>query len=430
VTARAGRAPASRRGAIAIYVAIAAFLLIGFLGLSLDFAYLRSTTQELQAAADAAALAAAQELENDGPETMYALVRQAALDVALANSTANDGVQLDPNTANDPAGDVVIGVWDSTTGTFTPTTEDPDAVRVVARRTASSLGGKVALFFGEIFDVPEAELARSATARLGAVGDAVILVLHPTEKGSFDMRGNARLSAPGGRIHIDSSHGCALNMNGAPDTPRLTAGRINVVGGACAPQGSCSPLPRTGQDYVPDPLAAVPQPDPSTMTNRGGILGPGTYEPGYYPLGIAFNNGEAFLNPGVYVIGPPGIDLQGDGIIRGEEIMLFLDLGAKISISGNAPGLDISAPSSGTYHGISVFQHRQNTLAAEISGGGLFDVRGTMYQKTAHLEMDGNVDRRIGRIIINTQLLRGDGRYNITGEGPPPTGPKRSYLVK
>jgi Flp pilus assembly protein TadG len=419
-----------RRGAVAVLVAIVALLLIGFLGLSLDFAYLRSATQELQAAADAAALAAAQELEGDSPDTMFALTRQAAVDVALANSAATASVQLAHNYDNDPAGDVVVGTWDGSAGVFTPTTEGPDAVRVVARRTSGSLGGTVALFFGQIFDAPEAELARTATATMGGAAEAVILVLDPTRQGAFDMRGNARMEAPGGRLHIDSSHSCAMSMNGNPNTVRLSAAQISVVGGACIPNGATNPAPRTGADYEPDPLASVPQPDPSSMPIRGGITSGGTYQPGYYPQGINFNKSVANLNPGIYVLGPPGVNLQGSALVRGEDVMLFLALGAKLTISGNSAGMDLSAPDAGTYQGITVFQHRQNSLAAEVSGGGLFDLRGTMYLKAGHLEMDGNVDRRIGRIIVNTQLLRGNGRYIITGEGLPPATGAAPYLVE
>ncbi|MCI0636479.1 MAG: hypothetical protein L0206_21555, partial [Actinobacteria bacterium] len=167
----------------------------------------------------------------------------------------------------------------------------------------------------------------------------------------------------------------------------------------------------------------------SGMTDFGSITGPGTYSAGYYPGGIDFNDGTAFLNPGVYYIGGPGIDLTGSALIQGNELMLFIADGASIRTSGNGPGLDIGAPTSGTYDGVAIFYDRDNTTTCSISGGGLFDVRGTMYMKSGHLEMDGDVDRRIGRIIFNSQQLRGNGRYIITGEGVKPTGPLYPYLV-
>ncbi|MEW6071331.1 MAG: hypothetical protein AB1726_01885 [Planctomycetota bacterium] len=117
-------------------------------------------------------------------------------------------------------------------------------------------------------------------------------------------------------------------------------------------------------------------------------------------------------------------------MIQGSEILLFLDQGARFQIAGNQPGLLITAPQSGTYEGVSVFQHRQNALPGDISGSGRFDIAGTLYLKAGHLEMDGNVDRRVGRIVVNSQLLRGNGRYIVTGIGPPPTGPYSAFLVR
>lgn len=423
--------PRGQRGAIAIYVAIFALLLITLAGLALDTAHVKFTAQQLQAAADAAALAGAGQVADDDEATQYAVTRQAAVDIAAANVASTVSVSVTPNLGNAPGGDVVVGHWDRFTRVFTPSTESPNAVQVTTRRTTGSSGGPLSLLFGALFGAAQSDVARSATAYYGsAFGPAVILVLDPDDEGALEIRGNARLEAPTGRIHVDSNHSCGIKLNGAPDVPRLRAGRTTVVGGYCVPSGSCVPLPIPNQDYEPDPLAGLPYPDPTSMTDYGSITSPGTYQPGYYPGGVDFNDGVAYLTPGVYVFGSQGIEVHGDGLLQGEEVMLFLQLGARVVTSGNAPGIDISAPSSGVYEGVAVFAHRDSWLDFDISGGGLFDVRGTMYMASGHLEMDGNVDRRIGRIIINTQLLRGDGRYVITGEGPPDNLPKSAFLVK
>jgi hypothetical protein len=93
-------------------------------------------------------------------------------------------------------------------------------------------------------------------------------------------------------------------------------------------------------------------------------------------------------------------------------------------------GIDVSGPTSGTYEGVVLFQHRSNPRACDISGGGLFDVRGTMYLARGSISMDGNVDREVGRIVVNSLQLRGTARYTITGIGHPPSGPKSSFLVQ
>ncbi len=420
----------ARRGAVLVYVAIFGVLILALVGLALDTAFVRMTNQELQVAADAAALAGAQELLADGANTQYPLSRQAAIDAALANVAAGVGVQLSSNFANAVGGDIVVGSWDRFDRVFTPTTTECDAVKVVARRTTGSLGGKVALLFGGLFGTADSDIERSAIAQLGSGGEAVVIILDPHMARAFDMRGNSELSAPFNGVQVNSDDNCALYLNGQPDVPRLRAGSVRVVGNYCIPIGSVLPTPIPNSPPIPDPLASLPQPTTSGMTDFGAITGGGTYFAGYYPGGINFNGGTAFLNPGVYYIGGSGIDLTGSALVRGNEIMLFLAPTATIRISGNSPGMDIGAPTSGTYKGVAIFYDRTNTTTCSISGGGLFDVRGTMYMKSGHLEMDGDVDREIGRIIFNSQQLRGNGRYIITGKGVRPVGPLYPYLVQ
>ncbi len=405
-------------------------LLLGFLGLSLDAAFVRKSGQELQAAADAAALAAAALVIDDDPDADFPVTRQEAIDVALANQVANDDIQIDANWSNDPAGDIVVGTWDRFAQTFTPTIVDPDAVRVTARRTPAATQGNLALQFGSAFGASQAAVSRSAIAHFGGDWGAAVIILHPTMQGALDIRGNAELHVPNDGIQVNSTDSQAFWMNGQPDVPRVRARRINVVGNYRVPSGSCYPMPHPFSDPIPDPLAGLPYPDPAGMTDYGSIQSAGTYQPGFYPGGIDFNGGTARLNPGVYYLGPPGINLNGDALLQGDGVMLYLARGGQVRISGNSPGIDVSGPSSGTYQGVVVFQHRLNTLPTDISGGGLFDVRGTIYMAGAALSMDGNVDREVGRIIVSSQQLRGTADYTITGIGHPPGGPKSSYLVK
>lgn len=416
---------------IAVFVAIVAVMLVTLMGLALDTARVKYTAQQLQAAADAAALAAARQVTSDDAVTQFPVTRAAAVNIAAANEAATAAVAVDSNPSNDPAGDVVVGVWERYTHVFTPGAAGANAVKVSARRTAGSSGGQLPLLFGAVFGEPLSDVSRSAIAFHGSVnGPAAILVLDPDMEYALELRGNPRLEAPNGRVHVNSSDPCGIHLTGAPGVPRLTAGRITVRGGYCIPTGTAQPTPIPNSDWEDDPLEGLPYPSTAAMTDYGSITSSGNYDPGNYPGGVDFNGGVAFLNPGVYVFGGDGLNLHGDALIQGNEVMLFLEVGARVVTSGTGSGIDISAPSSGVYEGVAIFAHRDSWLDFDISGSGVFDVRGTMYMKRGHLEMDGNVDRRIGRIIINSQLLRGNGRYIITGEGPPETGPFPTFLVK
>ena len=416
-----------------IYAAICFFMLLGFVGLALDTAFVRSTTQELQHAADAAALAGCEILDTGNAGNQFGPVRQAAVDCAVANTADNDGVQIDHNYGNGPAGDVVVGVWDPVVRTFTPETTACKAVQVRARRTSGSAGGPVDLLFGGIFGTNQSELSRNAIAIRGTAGaGAVVLVLDPFMPKAFDMRGTSTMLAMSGIIQVNSAEQTqAFYLNGAPEVARARAQAIHVTGVSKYPEGATAPIPKDGMPPIPDPLAGLPYPDTGSMPNLGGITGPGAYPPGYYPDGIDANDGPIIFSPGVYVFGAPvGIDLHGDANVIADDVMIFLEEGAQFKISGNDAGMQIVAPSSGVFQGVAIFAHRMSTATFDISGSGVFDLRGVLYLAGGHLEMDGVVDRKIGRIIVNSLQFRGVGVYHITGEGPPDNLPLSTYLVK
>lgn len=434
---RAGFQGGPRTGAVAVWVALMLLVLLGFVGLALDSAHVLTAKQQLQSAADAAALAATAQVASDPdashPSTPYQTTRQAAIAIATQNDAAKSPVLLDPNYSNDPSGDIVVGDWDASTQTFTPDTASPDSVMVTARRTAVGGGGPLGLNFGDLFGKPSADVDRTAVATFGSGQDPVILVLDLAGNQALSIKGTPSLAAIGRDVHVNSSAAQALYLNGSPDDPRLRAGSIRVHGGASYPSGSVLPAPVTNSWVEPDYLMYLPDhPDPTnSLPNYDSITSAGTYDPGWYPNGIDFNSGVAMLNPGVYVIGPPGINLKADAQVVGNEVMLFVDLGAEVQIAGQGvAGLDLGAPTSGLWEGICVYQHRQNSNLCDIQGGGLFELRGTMYLKSAQVEMDGTVHREVGRFVVFRMLLRGNGTYNVPGIGPPNTKPKAPYLVR
>jgi Flp pilus assembly protein TadG len=438
------RSAEGRRGGVVIWVAVAFLLLIGFLGLAIDASYVVSTLQELQATADAAALAGASQLVSDPdysePAPDFDLTRQAAADIALQNLAAKSGTQLDLNLGNAAGGDIVLGTWDGINRVFVVDPLSPDAVKVVARRTPER-NGPLPLLFGKVFGLDEVALERTATATIASTDGTVILILDPTGDQALSLKGTSRMRAFG-NVQVNSSSRDALYLNGPPDVPRLRARRINVHGGSLVPEGGAVPDPREDQPVIPDYLMYLPDhPDP-TRTNLPvhdrAIDGPGTYTPGHY-TGIDSTEGVAQLQPGIYVIGPDGIKLTADGQVRGEGVMLFVEGGGGVQIAGQGmAGLDISAPSSGIFKGICLYMSRltgtpgydDSKAFCNIQGGGLYDLRGTMYVKNAQIEMDGNVYRRVGSIVAFRMLVRGTAAYDITGEGPGAPAPPTVALVE
>jgi hypothetical protein len=288
--------------------------------------------------------------------------------------------------------------------------------------------------FGYLFGQTDSNVGRSAIARQGRRPDPLILILHRTQRGSLTINGTARMNVLAGTVQVDSDDACGFLMNGTSGL--MAAQATRVCGGACVATANIHGDLITGAPYVPDPLIGLPAPDPNSMTDRGAITAAGTYLPGYYPGGIDMNGGRAFLEPGVYVFGknPPGkgVNLKGDAVVQSNPggVLLHLEPGADLITSGSGSGLDLAPMLSGVYNGVTIFMARTGNGKTVIGGGGVFEIRGTLYVPNGELKMHGDVARMVGRIIVDTQTIAGTAEYIITGDDvPPPTGPQFVYLV-
>jgi Flp pilus assembly protein TadG len=162
-------------GVTAIVLAIALVALLGFAALAVDIGYLYSTRNELQNAADAAALAAARQLGRIYAESALtsrdfgstenashlSLIYSTATTVAGKNIAAGSSVNVS-------MGDITIGQWNPDARTLSATLVEPDAVRVTARRDAAS-GQAVALFFARVLGIQTADVSAIATAALSGL---------------------------------------------------------------------------------------------------------------------------------------------------------------------------------------------------------------------------------------------------------------------
>jgi len=172
--ATALRSVRQRRGAALVLGAIMMVMLFAFVAFAIDIGFISLTRAQLQNNADAAALAAAQELSGvDDPATVRTNARQAAYDVVVANVGGN------ANNANfDPAQDVVFGKlsWNSGTQSYTYQWGDQytpyNVVKVFARRqlrppapgSQAVLDQRLPLFFAPVIGESKASLETNAIA--------------------------------------------------------------------------------------------------------------------------------------------------------------------------------------------------------------------------------------------------------------------------
>ena len=146
-----------RRGSVLVLAALCLILIFAFTAFVVDVGYICSTRAQLQNAADAAALAAAQ-ATTDGSS----VARNAAISVAGSHTAAGSAVTVS-------AADVVFGNWNTKTASFSTLTGSAEsqagAVRVTARM-AQAQGTPLNLFFAPLIGVNTADVSVTSTAKV------------------------------------------------------------------------------------------------------------------------------------------------------------------------------------------------------------------------------------------------------------------------
>jgi len=162
-----------RQGAVTLAVALFLVATIGLGAMAVDLGHFYVTRAQLQNAADACALAAANKHHEERSQHDASLtVSQAvtvAVQVAAANVAAKKYLQVSVN-------DVEVGLWNPKTRTFTPVSgatnpDEVNAVRVTVRRD-SQTNGPISTFMASIFNINTVNVRSSAVAYLGYVGQS------------------------------------------------------------------------------------------------------------------------------------------------------------------------------------------------------------------------------------------------------------------
>ena len=316
-----------------------------------------------------------------------------------------------------------VDFYDSTTGTdlglaplnasgvatLTPTIPLPDGTRSIL---ASFAGGG-------------GYTASSATAGVSVL--ASIYVLSPTLSGALNLSGSSTITVPG-LVQVDSGSSSAIIESGST---RTTAAAIRVVGGTSVSGSSTfSVTPVKGVASVADPLAGLPIPSAAGLVNYGAINLGGvtsqTINPGIYTSISVTASASLKMNPGVYVITGGGFAVNGAASVTGTGVTIY-NAGSNynggpagtfggITIDGSGK-VTLSAPTSGVYAGIVIFQSRDDARLVELSGATVAALGGgVVYAASAQLNLSGSAQlgtaQSASPLVVNQLVLGG----NVTSD--------------
>ena len=188
--------------------------------------------------------------------------------------------------------------------------------------------------------------------------------MNRTEPDTLDLGGGADVRLPSCTVMVDSSASTAAVAQGSS---KLLAAATNVVGGYSG--DAFTPTPQTGIQPFTDPLAGVAAPPVGSCdhTSVVTISANRTLLPGTYCGGINIKKGTTTLRPGLYVINEGGLNVASGASIKGEEVTIYNTYTdpkffQPFNMASNYPNVvQLTAPTSGAYKGVLLFQDRRVT---------------------------------------------------------------------
>jgi Flp pilus assembly protein TadG len=338
-------------GQILVLTSVSMVALLGVAALALDASFMTAKRNRMHSAADAAAKSAAIELVRNSAVT------QAALEAFADQQVAAHG--LTP-TRQSGTTSVIIN-RPPTTGAFAGNASYVEAI--VSEPTS--------MFFGRILGW--ASMTPGAISVAGAGNPSNCLIINEDMGiGNMTVTLNGCGAGIGGNLAGNNPNS---TITGSPTPPVGVSGTCT---GTCTSMGALA----TGAPAPTDPLAglaAPTAPDPVTcVPGSGTTLNAGCYTS--IPASVTT------LNPGIYyVTGTVNIDN-----LTGSGVMIYLTGAGQLDGENNS-SLNLTAPTSGPYTGIAIFQDKLNTSEFKLKNQFTLNVSGAIYMPGVDVDFKNTV---------------------------------------
>ena len=410
----------SERGSVAVTVALAMTVLLGFAALVVDIGLNWAARTSAQSAADAAALAGASRLLANGGAagllTVNDLLTENNIPLPATTTWATDG--------NEGNGEVVC--WTLPAGPPGPGAGCPDGSNALQVTTPAI---QVQYTFAPLLGETSRNIKARAAAAAGpaAPNNCVLCVLDENDRSALAATGVGGIQVTGGGIVVNSDDGDAVTVPVAAD---VSADQIRVVGGIDLPLiGALLPSAELGGPTVPDPLADLPTPDelpippvPDAIPARD-ITTDTTLTPGVYEHITVHDGATLTLAAGVYVVtdfspADPGFRVLDGGRVEstGDGVTIYLacrdyptpcdgDAGARFRLDDGSEFV-ASPPATGEYAGLSVFADPGNTRSQQLRGN--VTLAGAVYAASARLVIFATGDVQVDSLVVVDRLTAGN----------------------
>lgn len=439
-------------GQVLVVTSLSMLVLLGIMGMALDTGMLFRVKRTQQIAADAAAVAGALDFRYNADANSAISAGQ----VAASRNGFTDGSDGATVSINIPP---KYGETKGLGGYIEAIVQYPSPT-----------------YFMRLIGFKSVVIASRAVAGTGSTYACIWTLAR--SGADVSINGNADLETPHCSIYDDSAAANALVLTGGGT---IRAKSIGIVGGySLSNNGTLIPNPRTGLAPAADPLASLAAPSVSTATCSGSncnvsvsgnnnlVLQPGTYGsisnsgggtitltsgnymitgdvtsssnggivfgPGNYTIGgkLSDTGGSSMtFGTGLYIVGG-NLNLSGTGNINGTGVTFYTQNSSSIQGGSN---LSLTAPTSGDYSGVLIFQARNNSNALTMAGGSGTTLQGILYAPAAAITLSGGSTGVAASldIISDTLTITGNGTFsnsNYASEVNPNSVLSKTILVE
>jgi len=385
------------RGQALVMITLSSILLFAIVGLAVDVGWARFRQQAAQAAAESAAIAAAQFAASTGSTPTCGssgVVCQSATACATsltspATTSVQSGCLYAKANGFTASGNQNVTIAANTTSPF-------DNVDVQYWVAASVTEKETQLFSAVLGNTLLNTGAHAVAAVIAGSGGGCIYVMQSSGS-AVTNSGNALIESGCG-IYINSSGPTAVTMSGSATIETTGSAKTNIVASgssAVVTSGTAAitPSPNLGTTAVTDPFASMQPPTVGSCTYSSAVvvttnttLNPGTYCGGIITSGSPTITLSSGSDNGLYII-EGGITESGSPTFTGSGVTLYFKTGG---ITGSGSGtFTLTAPTSGTYQGVVIYEDRSNSSGITLSGTTGTEVSGLVYMPNGNLTYSG-----------------------------------------
>jgi len=416
IRARLRRGLREESGQALVFGVVSMIAVLPCVGLAIDVGQIRYEQQQMQSAADAAALAGVIEVSSCGSTADCTAMQTAAKQALVENGFSSSSFTVLTQCASAGSGlTLTVNNGPCALGSTDPNKGNTSYVETV-------LSGPVSTIFANMIGIRSIRITvRAEAGTHGGVPPNCLVVSADSAASTqgITLQGGSTggINTPNCGIYDDDSN----TSNALVDNSgNVTSSKFMVVGGKQNSGATFSSTPVTGASVLPDPLSYLTTdsdaPTAGSCTSQSATPANGaTLTHGTFCSGITLNaNVSVTLSAGTYYI-ENGITVDSGATLIGTSGVTLYVASGSVGFNSTNSTVELTAPTTGTLAGIVIWQASSDTNGINLDAGSTSEYNGAIYAPTAQLTLNSGSNAATCTVIDVGSLMLDSGSNFFLG---------------